>query len=133
MPRLSHQRKVQIARLAWSWCAARWSKSPVQAELPKLRCLARSARHEYYGWYRQEINLITLNLGNCSRAEDIIRTLVHEWCHWGQDCSDQNWDRLEARARRRDRYWDHPLERAARRREDRYWAECWSAVRRMYL
>lgn len=111
----------RTAELALHWCRLKWGKSRWVEGWPRLRVL-RASRQEFYGWYNERLNLITLRLDWHESPLDLVETVIHEYCHYGQDIAGR-YDRL-AQEYGELPYEAHPLERQAYRRQRRWGARC---------
>ena len=111
----------RTAELALLWCRLKWGKSRYVKGWPRLRCQAWSSK-DLYGWYNEQLNLITLHMDWHESPLDLVETVIHEYTHYRQDIAGK-YGRLAAEYANLP-YEAHPLEKQAYARQARWGAQC---------
>lgn len=75
-----------------------------------------------YGQYDPTTNKITISSTECGDVKTVIRTVLHEYCHFLQDM------RSYSKVLREVGYEKHPMEREARVMETMY-SVCWKEIK----
>ena len=74
--------------------------------------------------YSSDYHTITLSTTEIKDVKDMIRCILHEWCHSFQDLSSYDLHKADDPKY----YWNHPLEKAARRCEV-VWYAVWTQLK----
>ena len=104
-----------------------WCKSNVGTKRKRLPLTFKVtsvpfANERAYGQYDPTTNMITISRSECMNVKTIIRTVLHEYCHFLQDL------RGYSKLLREVGYNKHPQEMEARVMETMY-SVCWKEIK----
>jgi hypothetical protein len=117
---MTQDKSTKVAELAFKWCQLKWG-SPLKTKDCDLVISYDRRYKRYYGSYvNRVIKVFPLN---CKTKKDIIKTIIHEYCHFLQMPSLPD-NRIYCKLDEEWGYDLNPFEVQAREFENKYYKKC---------
>jgi hypothetical protein len=121
---LNRVKSTKIANATFEWCVNHFG-NPLKSKKPTLEVSFDGRVKNYYGYYYERV--IRVHPHICRTYKDVIRTVIHEYCHFLQMpkvTDGPKYDRLYSIFG----YDEHPYEIEARYFETKYYESCYNKL-----
>jgi len=122
--------KKKIGKLALEWCVKNFGSPLRFGRTPELKFSVKRDPDDF-GEYEPNTKIIRIYLNSMSDAKDIVKTIIHEYCHFLQMPRAKDFTSYSKFSRSYG-YDDNPLEVEAREYEKKYFRKCNNYVEKNY-
>lgn len=122
--------KKKLAQLSLEWCIKNFGSPLRYGRTPELKFSVKRAP-DAFGEYEPNTKIIRLYLNSVVCIEDIINTIVHEYCHFLQMPRSKDYSSY-SKLNRSHGYDENPLELEACEYEKKYFRKCYNYVVKNY-
>lgn len=123
---LTPEESIKIAEATMEWCLKKFG-NPLKTHTPSLKVSFDRRVKNNYGEYYNKVVKVYPNV--CETSNRIIRTVIHEYCHFLQMPKLHNLSRY-SKLYKKYGYDNHPFEIEARLYEKIYYSSCRSSLKR---
>ena len=123
---LTKKESKDLAKATMDWCLNKFG-NPLKTLNPSLKVSFNKRNVRNYGLYYNRTVIVFPNV--CQTRTRIIKTVIHEYCHFLQMPKLSNLSRY-SKLYDKYGYYEHPLEIEARNFENEHYRSCWNSLKR---